>query len=87
VSATEEQRAPTGPSDYIPDPRRWRALSVTLTAGFMSLLDVSIVAVALPSIREGLGASPPACCRRARRGGAVTSTSPGSRSWVVVCSR
>ena len=42
------------------DPRRWRALSVTLTAGFMSLLDVSIVAVALPSMREGLGASPAA---------------------------
>jgi MFS family permease len=33
---------------------------VTLTAGFMSLLDVSIVAVALPSMREGLGASPAA---------------------------
>jgi EmrB/QacA subfamily drug resistance transporter len=53
---------PTGPgddgSDYTPDPRRWRALWVTLTAGFMSLLDVSIVAVALPSIHEGLAASP-----------------------------
>ena len=45
---------------YTPDPRRWRALSVTLTAGFMSLLDVSIVAVALPSMRESLGASPAA---------------------------
>ncbi|WP_024876124.1 MFS transporter [Saccharomonospora piscinae] len=41
-----------------PDPRRWRALAVTLTAGFMSLLDVSIVNVALPSIQRGLGASP-----------------------------
>ena len=60
MSATEEQRAPAGPSDDTPDPRRWRALSVTLTAGFMSLLDVSIVAVALPSMREGLGASPAA---------------------------
>src|SRR5918998_1666133 len=37
------------------DPRRWKALSVALTAGFMSLLDVSIVAVALPSIQQGLG--------------------------------
>jgi EmrB/QacA subfamily drug resistance transporter len=46
------------PNGYTPDPRRWRALWVTLTAGFMSLLDVSIVAVALPSIREGLGTSP-----------------------------
>ncbi|MEU6642228.1 MFS transporter [Saccharomonospora sp. NPDC046836] len=42
---------------YQPDPRRWRALAVTLTAGFMTLLDVSIVNVALPSIQHGLGAS------------------------------
>ncbi len=41
-----------------PDPRRWKALSVTLVAGFMSLLDVSIVSVALPSIQKGLGTSP-----------------------------
>lgn len=41
-----------------PDPRRWRALSVTLVAGFMSLLDVSIVSVALPSIQHGLGTTP-----------------------------
>ncbi len=40
-----------------PDPRRWRALSVALTAGFMTLLDVSIVNVALPSVRTALGAS------------------------------
>lgn len=40
-----------------PDPRRWRALSVCLVAGFMTLLDVSIVNVALPSIRSGLHAS------------------------------
>jgi EmrB/QacA subfamily drug resistance transporter len=45
-------------SGYEPDPRRWRALSVTLVAGFMSLLDVSIVSVALPSIQRGLGTSP-----------------------------
>jgi MFS family permease len=60
LSATEERQAGTDPDEYTPDPRRWRALSVTLTAGFMSLLDVSIVAVALPSMREGLGASPAA---------------------------
>ncbi len=39
-----------------PDPRRWRVLVVCLVAGFMTLLDVSIVNVALPSIRAGLGA-------------------------------
>jgi EmrB/QacA subfamily drug resistance transporter len=41
-----------------PDPRRWKALAVCLVAGFMTLLDVSIVNVALPSIEQGLGASP-----------------------------
>ncbi|BBG01635.1 MULTISPECIES: MFS transporter [Pseudonocardia] len=40
-----------------PDPRRWWALSVCLVAGFMSLLDVSIVNVALPSVQAGLDAS------------------------------
>ncbi|MFP5022026.1 MFS transporter [Pseudonocardia phyllosphaerae] len=44
-------------SDEAPDPRRWRALSVCLVAGFMTLLDVSIVNVALPSMQAGLGAS------------------------------
>ena len=38
------------------DPRRCKALSVTLVAGFMVLLDVSIVNVALPSLRSGLHA-------------------------------
>jgi EmrB/QacA subfamily drug resistance transporter len=41
-----------------PDPRRWHALAVTLVAGFMSLLDVSIVNVALPSIQRGLTTTP-----------------------------
>ncbi|MEV4347948.1 MFS transporter [Actinoplanes sp. NPDC049596] len=36
------------------DPQRWRALAVALVAGFMTLLDVSIVNVALPSIRDEL---------------------------------
>jgi EmrB/QacA subfamily drug resistance transporter len=40
-----------------PDPRRWKALAVCLVGGFMTLLDVSIVNVALPSVRAGLGAS------------------------------
>ncbi len=39
------------------DPRRWRALAICLVGGFMVLLDVSIVNVALPSIRSGLGAA------------------------------
>jgi EmrB/QacA subfamily drug resistance transporter len=39
------------------DQRRWRALTVSLIAAFMALLDVSIVNVALPSMERGLGAS------------------------------
>ncbi len=42
---------------YEPDPRRWRILAVTLVVGFMSLLDVTIVNVAIPSMQEGLGTS------------------------------
>jgi EmrB/QacA subfamily drug resistance transporter len=38
------------------DTAPWRALSLCLVAGFMTLLDVSIVNVALPTIRSGLGA-------------------------------
>ncbi|WP_217251313.1 MFS transporter [Streptomyces sp. AC602_WCS936] len=44
------------PDDH-PDPNRWRALWVTLVAGFMTLLDVTIVAVALPSMQRELNAS------------------------------
>jgi EmrB/QacA subfamily drug resistance transporter len=39
------------------DANRWKAMSVALVAGFMTLLDVSIVNVALPSIRADLGLS------------------------------
>lgn len=43
--------------EHTPDPRRWRILGVTLVVGFMSLLDVTIVNVGLPSMRADLGAS------------------------------
>lgn len=38
-------------------PRRWAALTVLLAAGFMDLLDTSIVNVAIPSIRTDIHAS------------------------------
>ena len=59
MAATQQQsdaQAHEGGEDA-PDPRRWKALSVCLVGGFMVLLDVSIVNVALPSIRDGLQAS------------------------------
>ncbi|MDR1214666.1 MAG: MFS transporter [Propionibacteriaceae bacterium] len=40
------------------DPRRWRALGVCFAAGFVTMLDVSIVNVALPSIQQTLRAGP-----------------------------
>ena len=42
---------------YVPDPHRWRVLAVSLVVGFMSLLDVTIVNVAVPSIRASLETS------------------------------
>jgi EmrB/QacA subfamily drug resistance transporter len=37
-----------------PDPRRWQVLALVCTAFFMTVLDVSIVTVALPSITRSL---------------------------------
>jgi EmrB/QacA subfamily drug resistance transporter len=42
----------------VTDRRRWHALSVALVAGFMTLLDVSIVNTALPAIRADLALGP-----------------------------
>lgn len=40
-----------------PDPRRWRILGVSLVIGFMALLDVSVVNLAVPSMQRGMHAS------------------------------
>ena len=48
MSATEEVVAP--------DPKRWLALAVILSAAFMDLLDVTIVNVAIPSIQSQMKA-------------------------------
>jgi EmrB/QacA subfamily drug resistance transporter len=44
------------PGGQRPHPGRWRALWVSLAGSFMTLLDVSIVNVALPSLERDLGA-------------------------------
>ena len=59
-----------------PDPNRWKALGVCLVAGFMTLLDVSIVNVALPSIQTGLHAATARC----------SGSSPATRSRSGCCS-
>src|SRR3954454_12305112 len=56
ASATSPRPAAPRDDEYRPDPDRWKALAVVLAAGFMTLLDVSIVNVALPSIEHGLHA-------------------------------
>jgi MFS family permease len=69
------------------------ALAVCLAAGFMTLLDVSIVNVALPSIEQGLHAQSNelewivagyalslGCCS-CRRGASATRTAGGRCSW------
>jgi EmrB/QacA subfamily drug resistance transporter len=56
--AAPARRATAGlASTATPNPKRWHALAVSQAAAFMSLLDVSIVNVALPSIERDLGAS------------------------------
>jgi MFS family permease len=54
ASAASTRPAPPRHDEYRPDPDRWKALAVCLAAGFVALLDVSIVNVALPSIERGL---------------------------------
>src|SRR2546423_1531546 len=46
------EAAPT--TTAVPDPKRWLALALVCTAFFMTVLDVSIVNVALPSIGRSL---------------------------------
>jgi hypothetical protein len=56
ASAASARPALRHGDEYRPDPDRWTALGVCLAAGFMTLLDVSIVDVALPSIEQSLHA-------------------------------
>jgi EmrB/QacA subfamily drug resistance transporter len=42
---------------FAPDPRRWVALATLLLVGFMNLMDVTIVNVALPSLQRDLSAT------------------------------
>ncbi|WP_417587975.1 MFS transporter [Pararhodobacter oceanensis] len=58
---TPERRAPAASAHTHAegeDPIRWRILAVLIVTMFMTLINVSIVNVALPSIGRGLGATP-----------------------------
>lgn len=37
------------------DPKRWKALALLCTAFFLTIMDTTIMQVALPAIKEGLG--------------------------------
>ena len=57
TSATEPDRiasSATGSVGRMPDPNRWKVLAIVCAAFFMTILDVSIVNVALPSIGRSL---------------------------------
>src|SRR5579859_5972866 len=57
-AATVQTTPPGGARPEVPiDPRRWVALACVLTAMFMVLLDVSIVNVGIPAIRNNLHAN------------------------------
>ncbi|MFD3654903.1 MFS transporter [Streptomyces sp. NPDC058620] len=52
-TATEGSVTPAAPADR----RRWYALAIVMTAAFMDLVDVTIVNIAIPSIKRDTGAS------------------------------
>ncbi|MET8081070.1 MFS transporter [Streptomyces sp. NPDC005303] len=57
---TSTETTLSGPLDAQPaagDRRRWFALAIVMTAAFMDLVDVTIVNIAIPSIRQDSGAS------------------------------
>lgn len=54
-----DRRIPTNPgiAEAAGDPHRWLALPVLLTGAFLPILDFNVVNLALPAIRESLGAT------------------------------
>jgi EmrB/QacA subfamily drug resistance transporter len=55
--STPTATAEPGRAPGAADPKRWVALAVVLIAGFMQLVDISIVNVAIPSIQRDLDAT------------------------------
>ncbi|MBT2452666.1 MFS transporter [Streptomyces sp. ISL-43] len=55
--AETSSTSPADPAGAHVDRRRWLALAIVMTAAFMDLVDVTIVNIAIPRMREDLGAS------------------------------
>ncbi|MFF4630005.1 MFS transporter [Streptomyces griseorubiginosus] len=54
---TSTETTSTAVAPVAGDRRRWFALAIVMTAAFMDLVDVTIVNIAIPSIRQDAGAS------------------------------
>lgn len=57
MSTPDKARPPASPDVNEADPRRWFALPILLTGAFLPILDFNVVNLALPSIRQHLGAT------------------------------
>lgn len=57
MSTLDKTRPPASLGTHTVDPRRWLALPVLLTGAFLPILDFNVVNLALPSIRQNLGAT------------------------------
>jgi EmrB/QacA subfamily drug resistance transporter len=57
MSTLDKARAHSSHDMNTVDPRRWLALPVLLTGAFLPILDFNVVNLALPSIRQSLGAT------------------------------
>ncbi|WP_326661142.1 MFS transporter [Streptomyces sp. NBC_00385] len=60
MTSSVSQPSPAAVPTVSPDPsdrRRWFALAIVMTAAFMDLVDVTIVNIAIPSIKADTGAS------------------------------
>ncbi|MFJ1869086.1 MFS transporter [Streptomyces sp. NPDC088097] len=55
--STETSQTPPERESSSGDRRRWLALTIVMTAAFMDLVDVTIVNIAIPSMRQDFGAS------------------------------
>src|SRR6202012_860680 len=57
MSTLDKARAHSSHDMNTVDPRRWLALPVLLTGAFLPILDFNVVNLALPAIRQDLGAT------------------------------
>lgn len=57
MSTLDNARPHSSLDTHAADPRRWLALPVLLTGAFLPILDFNVDNLALPSIRQNLGAT------------------------------